>query len=250
MLELWEICVLITVGLVSGYLNVMAGGGSLITLPVMIFLGVPGAVANGTNRIGILAQNIVATTTFIKRGFREFRLSLTLSLCTIPGVVVGAMVGSHIDGVWFNRVLAMVMILVMVVMSLERKPVSGESIKVSRTRYLFGHALMVVMGFYGGFIQVGIGLLMMPILHRVMGMDLVRVNAHKVIIVGFFTIIALCIYASQVEILWLIGGVLALGNMLGGWLGAHFTLSKGERLIRITLNLVLVAMIAKLLFWS
>lgn len=243
----WELALLAAAGTVSGYLNVLAGGGSLLTLPVMVFLGMPGPVANGTNRIGILAQNIVAVATFARRGFREFRLSATLSLCALPGAIAGAWFGTTLDGVWFNRVLALVMLLVMLVMATDRKPIGRESRAVSQRRLFWGHLSMVGLGFYGGFIQIGIGLLLMPVLHRVMGMDLVRVNAHKVFIVGCYTVVALAVFAARVEILWIAGLALAAGNMLGGWLGAHFTVTRGEKLIRWTLNAVLLAMITKLL---
>ncbi|MCP4843139.1 MAG: TSUP family transporter, partial [Halieaceae bacterium] len=80
-LELWQAGLLVVVGTIAGFLNVMAGGGSLLTVPVMVFMGIPGPVANGTNRIAILAQNLTAITTFARRGFRDFKLSLTLALC-------------------------------------------------------------------------------------------------------------------------------------------------------------------------
>ena len=112
-----------------------------------------------------------------------------------------------------------------------------------------GHLLMVGVGFWGGFIQIGVGFIIMPVLNRVMGLDLVRTNMHKVFIVAVYTTVALAIFASQVEILWVVGAALALGNSIGGYLGAHFTISKGEKLIKWVLNIVLVVFIAKLLFF-
>ena len=82
----------------------------------MVFMGIPGPVANGTNRIAILAQNLTAITTFARRGFRDFKLSLTLALCAIPGAIAGAMLGVQLDGVWFNRALALIMVAVMLIM--------------------------------------------------------------------------------------------------------------------------------------
>jgi uncharacterized protein len=106
---------------------------------------------------------------------------------------------------------------------------------------------MVAVGFWGGFIQIGVGFIIMPVLNRAMGLDLVRTNMHKVFIVAVFTLVALVVFASRVEILWLVGLALALGNAIGGYLGAHFTVTKGEKLIRLILNLVLIAFIIKLL---
>ena len=107
---------------------------------------------------------------------------------------------------------------------------------------------MVGVGFWGGFIQMGVGFIIMPVLNRAMGLDLVRTNMHKVFIIAVYTVVALGVFASKVEILWLVGLALALGNSIGGYLGAHFTVTRGEKLIRRILNLVLIAFIIKLLF--
>lgn len=248
-LELWELALLTAVGVVGGFLNVMAGGGSLLTVPVMIFMGLPGPVANGTNRIAILAQNVTAIVTFFRRGFAEFRLSLSLAACALPGAVAGALVGVRLEGPWFNRALAIIMVGVMLVMHFDKgSKQRPENYQPSRAQLLRGHLLMVAAGFWGGFIQLGVGFILMPILNRAMGLDLVRTNVHKVFIIATYTVVALMIFASQVELLWVAGLALALGNSLGGYLGARFTISHGEKLVKVVLNLVLAVFIIKLLF--
>jgi len=248
-LELWQVALLIAVGIAGGFVNVVAGGGSLLTVPVMVFLGLPGPVANGTNRIGILAQSIVSVATFARRGFRDYQLSLSLSACAIPGAVAGALLGVHLDGVWFNRAIALIMVGVMLVMHFDKGAAQRSAdYQPTRRQLVHGHLLMLGAGFWGGFIQLGVGFILMPILNRVMGLDLVRTNMHKVFIVATYTVVALTIFASQLELLWLVGIALAAGNAIGGYMGAHFSISKGERMIRLVLNLVLVAFIIKLLF--
>jgi uncharacterized membrane protein YfcA len=250
-LALWQGLLLVAVGTVGGFLNVMAGGGSLLTVPVMVFLGLPGPVANGTNRIAILAQNVTAVITFARRGFRDFRLSLTLAACALPGAVLGAMVGTQLEGVWFNRALAVIMVAVMLVMHFDRgSKTMPKDYRPTRRQLVAGHLMMIGAGFWGGFIQLGVGFILMPILNRVMGFDLVRTNMHKCFIIATYTIAALLVFASQVELLWAVGLALALGNSIGGYLGAHFTVTRGESLIRLVLNLVLVIFIIKLLIPS
>ena len=249
-MEIWELGLLSAIGVVAGFLNVMAGGGSLLTVPVMVFMGVPGPVANGTNRIAILAQNITAVTAFFRRGFSDFRLSLTLAACSLPGAVAGALIGTRLEGVWFNRVLAMIMLGVMLVMATggnrKREAAAGDP---TRSQLLWGHICMVGVGFYGGFIQLGVGFIIMPVLHRVMGLDLVRTNMHKVFIVMAYTVVALAVFASQVEILWVVGLALAVGNSLGGWIATNVQVDRGEGIINLVLNVVLAAFIIKLLFF-
>lgn len=243
--------VLALVGIVAGFVNVMAGGGSLLVMPVMVFMGLPGPVANGTTRVAILAQNITATAGFRRKGYRDLRLSLTLAACAVPGAAYGALLGTRLEGAWFNRVLAGVMIAVILLMATGPKhsPAVSTARPRTRGRLVLGHGLMVLAGLYGGFIQAGVGFILMAILHRVMGLDLVRVNMHKVFIVGVYTIVALAVFAARGSVLWSTGLVLAAGMALGGWIGSHVAVGKGEKLIRIVLNVALVAMAAKLLLW-
>lgn len=249
-MDVWSFAILGLVGLIAGFVNVMAGGGSLLTVPVMLFLGLPGPVANGTNRIAILAQNITAVTAFFKKGYSSFRLSLTLSLCALPGAVAGAYFGSHLAGVWFNRTLAAIMLGVMLLMTFSKNrdhDSAGDSKEPKNI--VLGHVLMVLVGCYGGFIQVGVGFILMAVLHRVMHLDLVVVNMHKVFIVMTYTVAALIVFAVRVDIMWLLGICLAIAYSIGAWLGVHLSISRGERLIKIILNSVLIIFIIKLLFF-
>jgi uncharacterized protein len=197
-LEVWQLIFLAALGILAGVLNVIAGGGSLLTLPVMIFLGIPEAVANGTNRVAIFAQNVTAVSGFKKKGFSDFRLSLTLALASLPGAILGAQAGVMIRGAVFNRILAAVMIGVIVLMAMTGRakksetapstPSSAPPVPLTRSRWIWGHIAMVGVGFYGGFIQAGVGFLIMAALHHLMKLDLVRVNMHKVFVVGIFTL--------------------------------------------------------------
>ncbi len=249
-LEIWQLALLTGVGVIAGWLNVMAGGGSMLTMPIMLFMGLPGPVANGTNRIAILAQNISATANFRRKGFRELKLGISLSLAAIPGAVAGAMIGVRLQGELFDQVLAIIMIGMMILMMTDGgKTTPQPSHQPTRKQLILGHLCMVGAGVWGGFIQIGIGFILMPILNRVMGLDLVRVNALKVFIILCYTVVALAVFASQVEILWVAGLALALGNSIGGWLGAHSSVTRGDKLIRWVLNTLLLIFIIKLLFF-
>ena len=243
--ELWQLFLLAGVGVLSGFLNVMAGGGSLLALPVLIFMGLPGNVANGTNRVAIVAQNVSAFTSFFRKGYSEIRTMLTLALCAVPGAAIGAYLGTQVSGELFNRILGGLMIVLLILMSRKQRDVA---VIEKPRRLVLGHFLMVAVGFYGGFIQAGVGFILMAVLYRVVGLDLVRVNAYKVFIVGIYTLVALAIFADKGQVLWLAGASLAVGTTIGGWIGAHFTVKRGERLIRVILNVVLVVMAVRLLF--
>lgn len=248
-MDLWQLILLALIGCLTGFINVMAGGGSLLTMPVMVLMGMPGPVANGTNRVAILAQNITAVSGFFRQGFSDFKLSLSLSMCALPGALIGAYFGTKLQGLWFNRVLAGVMITVMILMSVKKHKAGSATATgpPGQKRLTAAHILMVLAGFYGGFIQAGVGFILMAILHRVLGLDLVRVNMHKVFIVGVYTIFALAVFAVRGNVAWIPGISLAAGNAAGGWIGSHIAVKKGERLIRIVFNTALIVLAIKLL---
>lgn len=250
-MAVWELALLALAGVAAGWVNVLAGGGSLFTVPVMVFLGLPGPLANGTNRIAIIAQNIFAVAAFFRKGFSDFRLSATLALAASVGAFFGAEVGVKLEGEWFNRVVALIMVGVIVLMATgegKNTPRPDENGKAKNLA--LGHALMVGAGFWGGFIQIGVGFLLMPILYRAMGLDLVRVNMHKVFIALVFSFVALAVFASRVGVAWEAGLALAAGNALGGWLGAHTTIAKGAAFVKIAVYVAAGAMAVKLMFFQ
>ena len=250
-MEISESVLLFAAGIAAGFVNVMAGGGSLLTMPIMVLMGMPGPAVNGTNRVAILVQTATSVTQFFRKGFSDFRLSLTLTLCALPGTVIGAVLGTKLQGVWFNRVLAAVMVAVLLLTMRKRKKPhrdgQGEEQTPRGGRVVLAHVLMLGAGFYGGFFQAGVGFILIAILHRALGLDLVRVNMHKVFIVGGYTCVALAIFAVRGHVYWSVGLVLAAGNAIGAWIGTHYAVKKGERLIRVVFTVAVIALAAKLL---
>ena len=244
-----ELILLVITGIATGFLNVMAGGGSMLSVPIMIFLGVPSTIANGTNRIAILPQNISAVIAFYRKGFSNFKLSLSLGACTIPGTLIGASLASKVPSAQFNILLAIIMIVILIIMSLPQPKTIELSENPSKQRLIAGHALMIVIGFWGGFIHIGVGFLLMPALNRVMQFDLVTTNAHKVFIVLCYTTVALAVFASQLELVWKYGIALGIGTWIGAWIAANTQIERGVGAIKLTLNIVIVAFIIKLLFF-
>ena len=227
----------------------MAGGGSMLSVPIMIFLGVPGTIANATNRIAILPQNITAVWAFYRKGFANFRLSFSLALATIPGALVGSLIAARIPNDQFDFVLAVIMIIVLIVMAVPQNKILGSQEVPSRKRIIIGHCLMVVIGLWGGFIHIGVGFLLMPTLNRVMQFDLVTTNAHKVFIVMCYTAVSLMVFANELTLMWTYGIALAVGTSIGAILAANMQVKRGIGPIKLTLNIVVIAFIMNLLFF-
>ncbi len=244
--ELNSALLLFSVGVISGVINVMAGGGSALTLPVLIFLGLDSALANGTNRIAIVVQNLAAVSSFKKEKYWQFGTSIKLSLLTLPGSIIGAVAAVKMSNELFQKVLAFIMIGIIISMMLPKSKTvySGEA---NKKISFWTHLSMFFIGFYGGFIQVGVGFLLMAALHYLMKLNLVYVNMHKVFIVFIFTVPALIVFIATGNINWNLGLSLAAGNGLGAWWAAKISVKKGEGVIKIVLFVAVFIMALKLL---
>ncbi len=233
-------------GLAAGFVNVVAGGGSLITVPVMIFLGMPPAMANGTNRIALLSQSGFAIAGFRRKGIFPLRTGIILGGISSVGAVIGSTIAIEISGEWFTRILSGVMILVLVLTlySPRSHAGSGESLP---WRLLLPAFFLI--GIYGGFIQAGVGLLIMGAFSRLSGSSLIHTNAVKVIIILIYSVPALWVFAINGQIAWAAGAVLAAAQAMGAWLGAHFSVSKGDRWIKVVLACAIVVMAVRLFFF-
>jgi uncharacterized membrane protein YfcA len=243
--EYLDVLILFGVGLIAGVINVMAGGGSSLTLPALIFLGLDSATANGTNRVGILIQSLFATLSFRKEKITGLCLSLRLAAFTIPGAVLGALIAVRISDKWFEIILGIVMIGVIISMLIPQFK-NGITTEEGKKTWLI-YPIMFAVGFYGGFVQVGVGLLIMAALYHLLKINLVFVNMHKVFITLIFTIPALLIFIWTDNVDWLLGLVLAAGNGLGGWWAARISVKGGEKVIRYVMIVAIFIISLKLL---
>jgi len=245
-----EIIVLVCVGFVAGCINTLAGGGSLLTLPILIFLGLPPNVANGTNRIAILFQNIFTTAGFKSKGVITFPFSIYLGISALIGSVIGAQIAVDIKGETFNKILAIIMIIVVVYMVFQSKSKQQNSIEKTTGKHLWiGVVLFFFVGIYGGFIQAGVGFIMLLILSSVNNLSLVKSNAIKVTVVLIYTVSTVAVFAYNDKIDWKVGLTLAIGNSVGGWLASRWSVKKGDGIIRKFLVVMIIIMAIKLWFF-
>lgn len=240
-----SLLILFGVGLLAGTINVMAGGGSALTLPTLLFLGLDAATANGTNRVAIALQNIFATLSFRQEKVSRFRQSVTFALWAMPGAVVGAVVAVQISDAWFERILGVVMVGVVISMMIPRP--GGKTTTPEGTPSRWIYPALFGIGFYGGFIQMGVGFLFMAAFYHVLRMNLVFVNMHKVVVILLYTGPTLAIFAWTGHVNWTLGLALAAGNALGAWWAAKLAVRKGEKLIRYVLMVAVLIMAAKIL---
>jgi len=249
MVEYVKVLALFGVGTIAGFINVMAGGGSSLTMPaLMILMGLNGAMANGTNRVAVALQNVFAVLSFRKQEVHDFKKSFRLSVFTLPGAIAGALLANITPDVWFKRILAMVLIATVCSMLFSSSKKSNDNKTTARGRKTWIiYPVMAGIGCYGGFIQVGVGFMFMAALYHILKLDLVYVNMHKVFIVLVYTVPALFVFMWYGNVHWIYGLCLAAGNAFGAWWGAHFAVKGGEKVIRYILALAILIMSVKLL---
>ncbi len=237
--------ILTVVGAVAGFLNVLAGGGSALTIPLMIFLGYDATVANGSNRIAIQAEALSAVTAFKKKKHSDFPMSLKLSLMTLPGGILGAFYAVKIDDALFTKILAVVMVLIIITLMLPKAEVI-EHAKNHKWKNWLSWPVMFAVGFYGGFIQAGVGFVIMSVLLHLYNMDLIKINMHKVFIVMVFTVPAVVVFVWTGNVDWFAAMALSIGMVSGTWVAVKMALEKGEKLVRIVLGVSLLVIAGKL----
>lgn len=249
--ELYTYGLLLVTGLAAGIINTLAGGGSLLTLPVLIFMGLPPHVANGTNRIGILLQALVGTAGYRSKGINTYPFSLYLGASAFLGSLVGAQIALDIQGAVFNRILSIIMLCVVALIVFKPKHTLLDLPERLYGRYLF-YAIIgfFFIGIYGGFLNAGVGFVIMLFLTQVNQLSLVKTNATKVALVFIYTLGALALFAWNDAIDWGLGIVLATGSSLGAWWSSRWSVDQGEGVIKIAMIVMVSAMSVKLWFFS
>jgi uncharacterized protein len=245
-----ELALLAGAGLVAGTLNVVAGGGSFLTLPVLLFLGLPATVANATNRVGVLAQNVSGVWGFHRHGALDWNFALWASVPAVLGAGLGVWMALLVPDFAFTRILSFAM-LGMTLWSVWRSRRRGTSAAPATPAPAQRQALTLIgffcVGVYGGFIQAGVGFVILA-LTSAAGLDLVRGNAVKVLSVMLITVLSLAIFAGSGSVDWPRGLALALGNAVGGLLGVRMAVLKGHRWLErvVTATVILFA----LMLWA
>jgi uncharacterized protein len=230
-------CVII--GFLAGVINVVAAGGSFLVLPLLLFLGLPSAVANGTNRVGVLAQSLSAVWGFHRHDVIDWRWSMAVSVPALAGAALGVWGALNIPETAFRRLLSLLMLAMTLAMLLHRR-FRGELPEKPRSPW---HWTMVaaffLVGLYGGFIQAGVGFLALAAT-TFAGLDLVRGNGVKVLTVLMLTLLSLAVFAGTGNVDWTAGIALAIGNLAGSLVGVRITVLRGHKWLEHVVSITVV----------
>ncbi len=239
-MEWYNYIVVVAVGIVAGIINTLAAGGSLLTLPVLMALGLPPNMANGTNRIAIFLQNVVGVSAFRREKVLDFPSGFKVGLPAALGAIAGAFFAVNLNDQAMKLAIAGVMILVFFLILLKPNRWINSHEDHPPIPYWVQVIVFFFVGIYGGFIQAGVGFFLLTSLVLGSGFELVKANALKLFVILLYTPIALLIFFLHGDVNLWIGLVLAVGNMTGAWIGTKIAVKWGSVLIR---YFVLVAII-------
>lgn len=245
-LNLLFIFMLIAAGFFAGFINTIAGGGSMLTLPALMILGMPADVANGTNRVGILLQSVAGSRRFYQKGKLEPSTIVPTLLPTLSGSLLGSLLASYLPVVWLKPALLITMLgmaLIMLIKPSVVAPPAGTIPYKLNERPIAWFGLLIA-GFYGGFVQAGVGFILIAALAGGLRYDLVRSNALKMAITVPVTVVALLVYVLRHQVQWLPGLVLAIGMVAGAMASVQFAINVPQSVLKwVMFGMVLIVCI-------
>ncbi len=236
-----EIIVLIMAGFFVGFINTLAGGGSVISLSVLMLMGLPAPVANGTNRIAVTIQTLTATTVFRRQKVLDWRKGIKLGIPAVVGSILGAFIAIDINEEIFEKAFAgIALIMLIFIFYNPKRLIEGKQELVDKKVTWVQYVIFFFLGIYGGFIHVGIGYLLLATLVLNAGYDLVKANAVKVLIVLMYVPVSFIVFIWMSEVNWLYGLIMTIGSVTGAYLASNIAVKKGIVFVKWTIAIVTI----------
>jgi uncharacterized membrane protein YfcA len=242
------IAILILAGFTVGVINTIAGSGTVITYSLFMMLGLPVNFANGTIRLGVIMQTLASTLNFKKHNALDWKKGFKLALPVVIGSIIGAKIAVEINEAVFEKILAGVLLIMLFFIFYRPEHwIKDQVHKIQSKPTIIQLSLFFLIGLYGGFIHIGVGIFMLSVLVLNAGYDLVKANAIKVMIVFLYSPFALAVFMMNDQIHYGIGLIAAIGNIFGGIVGSKLAITRGSNFVRWVLMVVIVFFTAYLL---
>ena len=242
------VAALIVSGVFVGFINTLAGGGTIISLSLFMFLGLPANIANGTNRVAVILQNLTSAYEFRRKKVLDFKKANKLAIPTMLGAILGAQIASDINEAVFRKAIGVVMIVMMYfILTKPSQWLKGTEALLEKPVSWIQILIFFVIGVYGGFVQVGVGYFILAGVVLGAGYNLVKANAIKVWIVLLYTPLALIVFILNDQVRWDYGLIHAIGNIIGAFVASRFAVSWGVNFVRWVVIVVIVIFSSDLL---
>ncbi len=248
-MEWYHYVLVIGAGILAGFINTLAGSGSLLTLPLLIFIGLPPTVANGTNRIAIMLQSLVGSLGFRKQGVLDMNTGIRLGIPSVIGSIAGALIALGISSKMMERAVGILLVMMFFIILFKPEVwLKGRAGSLPANSWV-NIAVFFLIGVYGGFVQAGVGFFLLGGLVIGAGLDLVKANAIKNFLVFLYTPFALAVFMIGHQVDYKAGLILSVGSMTGAWLGTRSAVSWGPVFIRYVLLVAVLVSAVQLIFF-
>ncbi len=234
--------------ILASFVDAIAGGGGLITLPALLLTGMDPVWALGTNKLQSSFSSVSATYAFARRGLMDMRLAPKIVLVVFPSAVFGACCASWVDKTWFKNMVPILLVFVAIYFAFSPHLQKDErAAKMSMA--LFLALVLTALGFYDGIFGPGVGSFLMLAFTSLMGFSLFRSMAHTKLCNATSNLGALAVFAWQGKVMVFAALCMAVGAIMGSQLGAYCAMRFGARLVKPLLIFICLCMAAKLFFW-
>lgn len=230
----WQsIIILILAGFLVGLINTFAGNGTALTYSLFLAMGFDASIANGTPRLGVVMQTLSASLAFKKKKILEIKTGLILGIPTVLGSILGAQIAVSLDKALLEKIIALLMIFMLVfILYKPEKWIKGKNETESKKLRVTHLLVYFLIGIYGGFIHIGVGILLLFALVLISGFDIVKANALKVFIVLLYSPFSLLIFMFHNQVEYAVGLISSIGNLFGGIVAAYFAISWGGNFLK------------------
>ena len=232
------------VGLVAGFINILAAGGSAISVPFLIFLGLEPGIANGTNRVPILCQCFSACLAYRKKVSINYKKAFLYGLLMIPGSLAGVWMVAQVPSKTLQHILAVVVGIVALLTLLPSKKAKTTT-KPSKKKELLFYFSLILLSLYGGFLQIGLGFIFIAIFRYFTNASFVEISSYKAFVILIYFIPLIFAFESKSLIHWPSALYMSAGNISGAWIASKLAIAKGDRIIKFALAFALVLIMLK-----
>ncbi len=214
-------------GVATGVINTLSGSGSLITLPIFVFVcGLPASIANGTNRIGVVLQSAVGVGTYVKSGKETFEGASWLVVPSIAGAILGSFYATELDDETMRLVLGGLLLFMLVVLIVKpSRWIHEMPVEIQRNRHPLTILTFFAIGIYGGFIQAGVGIFLLAALVLISRYRLRSANGIKLLVVLLFGIPALGMFLWHGQVHIGYGLAMAVFQSFGAWIAVKWVVN-------------------------
>lgn len=242
-LSVFTVSLLVSMGFIAGIINTMAGGGSNLTIPALMVMGLPADIANATNRVSVFFQSLTAAKGFNKHGKLDIPDLKKIVGVTLIGGLFGALSASYMPAGLLKPTLLIAMItmagIIVFKPAVVAPPEGTRPLFISESQSSI--PMLLLAGFYGGFVQAGVGFILIAAIAGSLRYDLVRSNALKIVCTLGFTAVALAVFIINDQILWVPGLILAVGSIAGAHIAVKITINLSQKALKWILFVMTIA---------